>query len=317
VKGIKMEDYKRKTWNTRKRKIQYIYVPTKNKLSNSAILMFSGAGSDSFDWLPLIKNLYAFQNCLVVDKPGYFETTKGELDFQEQIVSDTFDVAENLGIKKVFLVGHSIGLLSALLFNSKHRGNLEILGICSLDGIVLDTSTIKLFKEMSSPKWLQFLQDRMVLDLGLFRKKITLNIKEYSPEFDEFTNYYEQDVQKFRNSKSHVKAIMEENKQLYQRLEKYFFLKKEKLPTSFLIIKAINKDGVEKSEEVKYFPHLKELILEVETKGNEWNLQLIEDSKGKKVEIIATHFLHGEFPELVASYINEFINNTAYNTVYK
>lgn len=312
-----MKEYKRKICEVENRKIEYIYTlakKIKNSKNGSAIVLFSGAGSDSFDWLPFIEKLSVFHNCLVVDKPGYFATTTSRKDFQEQIVEDVLYIAQKQHLKKVFLVGHSIGFLSALLFYNKYKSRIEIAGICSLDGIVLDESTVKLFKEMSAPKWLQFFQKLLVLVFGFFRDSLALNLDAYSSEFDTFINYYKQDVQGYRKSKSHAKAIMDENEFLFNRVEKYLFLKKEKLSTPFIMIKAIEEAGIEDSNELKIFPHLKDLILEVELKGDEWISQLIEETNGKREQVVASHFLHGESPDLVARYLLEFIeNNTPFN----
>ena len=302
-----MNIFAENTLKTGNRNLHVIDSGSKNQTERNTILLFSGAGSDSFDWLPLIYVLSPSYRCLVIDKPGFLNTSCSKKEIQQQIVEDAFHIISELNIRKLFIVGHSLGFISSLLFYHSYKSTIEISGICSLDGIDLCDSTSELLSKMKPPKWITALQRLIILDLGLFRRNMTLKIEDYPESFKPFLDQFRKKISKQRMLKKHTRAILKETNTLPEIVQQYSFLKNIELSVPLLVIKATEANGEESSNENKFFPHLKELIEKADEDGERWKDKLVNKSGGEKVNIQATHFLHGEHPEQVADLILNFI----------
>ncbi|MCK9578311.1 alpha/beta hydrolase [bacterium] len=103
-----------------------------NGKNNETILIFHGWGGTSFSWLKtaiiLAENGY---NSVLLDLPGFGETPPPqEIWGTDEYVSFLNSFKKEMGLPKIFLLGHSFGGALALKYTAKHESEIKKLILC-------------------------------------------------------------------------------------------------------------------------------------------------------------------------------------------
>ncbi len=289
-----------------KRHISYLDYNS-NSDNDITLVCFSGAASDSYDWIPFCTKISAKgYRIIIIDKPGFLLTDLPyKNDFFNQVTEDVFNVLQSLKVNSIFLIGHSIGFLSALMFAENYRDSVNIKGICSLDGLALTPANYNLMNKIQPNNFFKSLQKATIIHLRLFRKHLTTPLSEYPKPFEFVDQSFKNLVQKQRLSRQYAKAILKETYAIPSVLKENENTYKESLALPLLLIKA---DENNEPEEQQNDSQLQELLNLADKEEKEWHNYLLKKNLNSEKKIIkASHFLHGEEPEIVSNYIINFI----------
>jgi pimeloyl-ACP methyl ester carboxylesterase len=288
----------------------YVY---KNILPCPWIICFSGAGSDSFDWLIAAKDLSSIANVLIVDKPGFLGTAPyPEPLAQEQIALDVMAICKDEQVGRAHLIGHSLGYLSALIFAYQSRDRFETSSITSLDGISLNPLSIEVLNQMApSDNLFQTAYNRL-LSFGFL--KLSPRERDYPSRFFSHANDdYLKKIMKQRGTRRHNKSIWFESMMTPKWCNK--FHKSQALKDVMTNIPQHCLQAVEVSRpfdeqpEVKYFPHLRELFFSEHDEKIEWCKQTARESGGFYESIDSEHFIQWHFSKEVTRFMKLVLEN--------
>lgn len=272
------------------------------------IICFSGAGSDSFDWLLVLKKLSSVANILIADKPGFLGTDPHpDALTQEQIALDIIGICAELKIHSAHLIGHSLGYLSALNFAHQSKGVFDTLSITSLDGISFNPLSIEVIKRMA-PKD-SFVQRAMNKILGLGLINLSPREKDYPKGYFNHANEsYVKKVIKLRGTRRHNKSILLESTMTPYWCEHFSTnndIKKVLADIPQHCLQAVEETRpFGEQPEVKYFPQLRQLFLDEFEEKISWCRQISNASSGIYKSIDSEHFIQWHYPHEVSCFMN-------------
>lgn len=275
------------------------------------LICFSGAGSDSFDWLAVQEEISEFANILIVDKPGFLSTDSyTEVLSQDQIARDVEEVCSELLITKAHLLGHSLGYLSALVFAIQSKDSVETLSITSLDGISFNPLSIEVLKRMAPSG---FIFDKVVsrlLSKGFFT--LTPKKKDYpSGYFNHADKFYLRGVFKRRRTRRHNRSVWVESIMTPKWCEVYSADSNIKsvlasIPQHCLQAVEVSRPFDEQPE-VKFFPQLRQLFWDELQEKIDWCKHISVHSGGYYQSIDSEHFIQWHYPMEVAAFLKKVL----------
>ena len=124
--------------------------------SGSPLLLIAGLGSDSVSWLPIIINLSKNFRLITFDNRGVGRSSEDNLNITiEEMANDCMSLIQHLNLKKVDVLGHSMGGMIAI--------SLAIAYPKIVNRLILEatTSTISSRNNALFEDWILFLKNGM------------------------------------------------------------------------------------------------------------------------------------------------------------
>jgi pimeloyl-ACP methyl ester carboxylesterase len=277
------------------------------------LICFSGAGSDSFDWLLVLEELSSSANLLIVDKPGFLGTEPhGEALNQEQIAADVMAVCKKLSIHRAHLIGHSLGYLSALNLAHQFKQTFETLSITSLDGVSFNPLSTEVIKQMA-PKDSFFQRIiNTILRLGFIR--LSPAVKDYPTGYlNQANKDYLEKVMKLRRSRRHNKAVWHESAMTPIWCEQFGAsnnIRRVLMDIPQHCLQAVEQNRpFDEQPEIIYFPHLRQLFMDEFHEKIEWCKQTSSASGGVYQSIDSEHFIQWHYPSEVSRFMKLILKN--------
>jgi pimeloyl-ACP methyl ester carboxylesterase len=148
---------------------------------NSTLLFVHGLGSTKETWIRNIQSIGKTNRCISLDLPGYGQSSKVDFDYTMSYYSQVIlACVEKLKLKKVTLVGHSMGAQIAMMVALKNPKLCEKLILISPSGFESFSSNEK--------EWLRKIYQADFLKM--------LNSEQFSSSIQSnFLNFTEQDQQ--------------------------------------------------------------------------------------------------------------------------
>jgi pimeloyl-ACP methyl ester carboxylesterase len=118
--------------------------------SGSAVILIHGYAQNSHMWRPLMTELGKTHRVIAPDLRGFGDTTKAETGYDKKTMAqDVHALARSLGIEKVGIVGHDIGLMVAYAYAAQYPAEVDRIAL--LDAFIPgigDTTNLFLLKDL-------------------------------------------------------------------------------------------------------------------------------------------------------------------------
>ena len=109
--------YQSQTANLTAARIHYLKAGTGKK----TLVLIHGFGDTSNMWIPLFDEFGKDYTIIAPDMRGLGESSRPATGYDKKtIASDIHDLVKSLGLEKISLVGHDIGLMVAYAYAAQH-----------------------------------------------------------------------------------------------------------------------------------------------------------------------------------------------------
>ena len=106
------------------------------EVGQDTIVFLHGAWEDSSQWVPLIERLSAEYHCLVPDLLGFGESERPGVHYSIGLeVACLAEHLEALKLRRVYLVGHSLGGWIAMSYALKYQEQVEGVVLLAPEGV--------------------------------------------------------------------------------------------------------------------------------------------------------------------------------------
>ena len=104
-----------------------------------ALVFLHGSWQDSSHWVPVIERLGAEYHCFAPDLLGFGESERPNVHYSIELQVETLaEFLENLRLKQVYLVGHSLGAWIAASYALKYADQVRGLVLLAPEGIQVE-----------------------------------------------------------------------------------------------------------------------------------------------------------------------------------
>ena len=241
----------------------------------SPVILLHGYAQNSHMWRPLMTELGKTHRVIAPDLRGFGDTTKAECCYDKKsMAQDVHALAQKLGIDKVGLAGHDIGLMVAYAYAAQYPAEVDRIAL--LDAFIPgvgDTTNLFLLKDL----WHFHFYGPTPLALVTGRERIY---------FEHFWNDFAAD-----------------GKKSVSEADRRFYVSKYSLPGAMKsgmdVFRNFDQDAIDNKEFAKTTLHMPMLVLSGEKSGKDLLIaqgKLVDDNVEGVIVTGSGHWLIDEAP---------------------